>query len=322
MHSTTTAGEMSPSELAKCRENLKRQWENRQVDEELLQRAWQAAHRVATVLYQDYGASKVAVFGSLAEREWFTENSDIDMVVSGLSHNRYLDALWEVDNLSRKFKIELIDFNLTKGLFRERIQEQSIYIKREETDIHKMVCEAYITTLPEKGKVYVIHKNKLLQRITDELHAIQQIVERITKALGDIKKIPFDCKQYIEKSITIDLINVYRGIEKIFLRIAREVDMSQPPGSEYPKDPAPLGAEWTYELISQMVKKRPERPAVVSMQTSQRLKRFLEFCDYANDAYQHELDYEKVEKHAKRVGKLFDNVTEELDAFTAFLSET
>ena len=54
MHSATTTSEMSPSELAKCRENLKPQWENRRVDEALLRRAWETAHRIATVLYQDY----------------------------------------------------------------------------------------------------------------------------------------------------------------------------------------------------------------------------------------------------------------------------
>ena len=40
MQNATTSGEMSPSELAECRENLKRQWENRRVDKELFQRAW------------------------------------------------------------------------------------------------------------------------------------------------------------------------------------------------------------------------------------------------------------------------------------------
>ena len=57
MHSATTTSEMSPSELAKCRENLKRQWENRHVDEALLRRAWKTAHRIATVLYKDFGAA-------------------------------------------------------------------------------------------------------------------------------------------------------------------------------------------------------------------------------------------------------------------------
>ena len=44
MHSAPTTRQMSPSELAECRENLKRQWENRRADKELLQRAWEVVH--------------------------------------------------------------------------------------------------------------------------------------------------------------------------------------------------------------------------------------------------------------------------------------
>ncbi|MYA69327.1 hypothetical protein F4Y19_04375, partial [Candidatus Poribacteria bacterium] len=84
---TTTSG-MSPSELAKCRENLKRQWENRQVDKELVQRAWETARRLAIVLYRDFGATKVAVFGSLTEPKRFRQNSDIDILVCGVSYDK------------------------------------------------------------------------------------------------------------------------------------------------------------------------------------------------------------------------------------------
>ena len=87
---TTTSG-MSPSELAKCRENLKRQWENRQVDKALVQRAWETARRLAIVLYRDFGATKVAVFGSLTEPKRFRQNSDIDILVWGVSYDKCLD---------------------------------------------------------------------------------------------------------------------------------------------------------------------------------------------------------------------------------------
>ena len=81
MRRATTTSEMSPSELAKCREHLKHQWKNRQVDRELIQRAWETARRLATVLYRDFGATKVAVFGSLTDPKRFTQNSNIDVVV-------------------------------------------------------------------------------------------------------------------------------------------------------------------------------------------------------------------------------------------------
>ena len=59
MHQSTdthrTAKDLSPEELAEYRQRLDEQFRNRKVDEALLQRAWQTAHRVATMLYEDFG---------------------------------------------------------------------------------------------------------------------------------------------------------------------------------------------------------------------------------------------------------------------------
>ncbi len=311
MHSTTTAGGMSPSELAECRENLKRQWENRQVDEELLQCAWQAAHRVATVLYQDYGASKVAVFGSLAERELFSKNSDIDIIVWGISYNKCLDALWNTEGISSEFKIDLIDFETSNELFRERILNQAIQIDKGEKDVLKLMKKTNATICTEAEGTYEVNRDKLIQRISDERTKIERTVRGIAHALQDIDVVAENHRKYVEKTITSDLAEIYRGIENIFERIAREVDMQMPSGSK-----------WHRDLLDQMAERREKRPPVISQKTTRRLKRLLKFRHRVNHIYRYELIYEKAEKHAKRVGKLFDNVTEELDAFTAFLSET
>ena len=311
MHSTTTAGGMSPSELAKCRENLKRQWENRQVDEELLQRAWQAAHRVATVLYQDYGASKVAVFGSLAERELFSKNSDIDIIVWGISYNKCLDVLWNTEGISSEFKIDLIDFETSNRLFRERILNQAIQIDKGEKDVLKLMKKTNATICTETEGTYEVNRDKLIQRISDERIKIERTVRGIAHALQDIDVVAENHRKYVEKTIASDLAEIYRGIENIFERIAREVDMQMPSGSK-----------WHRDLLDQMAERREKRPPVISQKTTRRLKRLLKFRHRVNHIYRYELIYEKAEKHAKRVGKLFDNVTEELDAFTAFLSET
>ena len=311
MHSTTTAGGMSPSELAECRENLKRQWENRQVDEELLQRAWQAAHRVATVLYQDYGASKVAVFGSLAERELFSKNSDIDIIVWGISYNKCLDVLWNTEGISSEFKIDLIDFETSNELFRERILNQAIQIDKGEKDVLKLMKKTNATICTEAEGTYEVNRDKLIQRISDERIKIERTVRGIAHALQDIDVVAENHRKYVEKTIASDLAEIYRGIENIFERIAREVDMQMPSGSK-----------WHRDLLDQMAERREKRPPVISQKTTRRLKRLLKFRHRVNHIYRYELIYEKAEKHAKRVGKLFDNVTEELDAFTAFLSET
>ena len=87
MHQPTdthsTAKDLSPEELAQYRQRLDQHFQNRKVDEALLQRAWQTAHRIAAMLYEDFGATQVAVFGSLAEPKVFSKWSDIDIAVSG-----------------------------------------------------------------------------------------------------------------------------------------------------------------------------------------------------------------------------------------------
>ena len=302
---------MSPSELAKCRENLKRQGENREVDEQLLQRAWAVAHRLAAVLYQDYGASKVAVFGSLAERERFTKYSDIDIVVWGISYNRCLDALWETEDLSSEFKIDIINFKTINRSFRERILSQAILIDRGETDALKMIKETSHRANTETEEIYKVDSGKLIQRIFDERKKIEKTVKRIGRALEKIDVLPVDAREFVERALAADLAEVYTGFEKVFEQIAKEVD----------KD-IPIGGQWHNDLLTQMAERRSERPPVISEVTQQKLRRLLRFRHKVNNIYGDELIYKKAEKHAKRVGKLFDNIFEELDAFAAFLRET
>lgn len=307
MHSTTTIGGMSPSELAKCRENLKRQWENGRVDKELIQRAWETAHRLATVLYRDFGARKVAVFGSLTEPERFTQNSDIDIVVWGVSYNKCLDALWETKGLNPEFKIDIINFKSINSLFRERILSQAVPIDKAGKDVLILMNASGI----ENGEAYTVNRDELIQRIADDRKKIARTVGRVERALEKIDILPIDAREFIERALAADIAEVYTGFEKFFERIANEIDKH-----------LPKGERWHTDLLTQMTEHRPERPPVISKGTQQRLRQFLRFRHKVNNIYGDELIYEAAEKHAKRIGKLFESVTEELDTFNAFLNGT
>ena len=307
MGRTTTPTEMSPAELAECRERLKRQWENRRVDKELCQRAWEAAHRLATVLYRDFGATKVAVFGSLTEPKRFTENSDIDMVVWGVSYDECLDALWETKGLSTEFKIDIINFKSINSLFRERILSQAIPIDKARTDFLTLVNASGT----ENGETYTVNRDELIQRIADERTKIERTVQGIANALQDIEIIAANHKKYVEKTIASDLADVYSGIERIFERIANEIDKQLPKGDR-----------WHTDLLIQMAERRPERSPVISENTQHRLQQLLRFRHTVNNIYGDELIYEKAEEHAKPIGDLFATVSKELDTFIAFLTET
>ena len=307
MHSATTARGMSPSELAECRENLKRQWENRRVDKELLQRAWETAHRLATALYRDFGATKVAVFGSLTEPERFTQNSDIDIVVWGVSYNKCLDALWETKGLNPEFKIDIINFKSVNSLFRERVLSQAVPIEKAE----KHVLTLMNASGRDNGETYTMNRDELIQRIADERTKIDRTVGSITELLQEIEVVTPRHRKFFEELAAKKLAEVYGGIERIFERIANEIDK-----------PLPKGEGWHTNLLTQMAERRPERPSVISKGTQQRLRQLLRFRHKVNNIYGDELIYEEAEKHAKQVGKLFKSVAKELNAFNAFLNGT
>ena len=106
-----TAKELSPEELKQYHLRLNQHFQNRDpVDEALLCRAWQIACQVAVMLYENFGATQVAVFGSLAER--------VETIFPSCG--------------SREFKIDLVRFESCKSAFRKRVS-QAITIQKDGT---------------------------------------------------------------------------------------------------------------------------------------------------------------------------------------------
>ena len=72
------------------------------------QRALAAARRAAAVLKEEFSATRVVVFGSVAHGEWFTERSDINLAVWGITLE-FFRAWAEAEKVISGFKLELID---------------------------------------------------------------------------------------------------------------------------------------------------------------------------------------------------------------------
>ena len=295
MHQSTdtphTTKDLSPEELAQYRLRLNEHLQNRKVDAALLQRAWQTAHRIASMLYEDFDATQVAVFGSLAEPEAFSKWSDIDIAVWGIPNNKYFRASSIASDISGLFKVDLVDFESCKGLFRERIQTQLIPI--------------------EKGEIYKVDRSELIQRISDERSKIEGTLKKIKDRLKKIKTAPVEYREEIETTIAKNLVDCYRGMENIFRRIALDVDLHIPDGSR-----------WHKELLTQMAEPQAEqRPPVISQETFEVLEELLEFRHVFNNIYGEELIYEQTERNAKQIGKLFNSLSVELDTFIAYLEK-
>ena len=285
-----TAKDLSPEELAEYRQRLDQHFQNRKVDEALLQRAWQTAHRIAAMLYEDFGATQVAVFGSLTKRESFSKWSDIDIAVWGIPSDKYFRAVWEAEDISRLFKLDLIDFESCKGLFRERIESQAVSIGKDE--------------------IYPVDRSQLIQDISEERPKIERTISGIQKALRKIKTAPLKYRRAIEITMAKYLSDCYMGMENIFRQIALEVDLCLPDGSREHK-----------ELLAQMAKPHTERPLVISKTTFENLQEFLAFRYLFIRFDTDELDYRKTEQKAKQVSPVFDIIFKELDAFIAYLEK-
>ena len=307
MHQPTedhrTAKDLSPEELAECRRRLDQQFENRKVDEALLQRAWQTAHRVAAMLYEDFGATQVAVFGSLAGQKWFSKWSDIDIAVWGLPDDTYLDALWETRNFSPEFKIDLVNFHSAKGRFRERIQSQAIPIQQGETDYSSQTIRIERKEMDDE-----MNNRELIERISDERSKIERTVEEIKVRLQKMESASAEDLVDLKDLVAMRLPVFYMGIENIFKRVAEEIDMDEPQGKN-----------WHTDLLQQMSTSRASRPSVISEKTADALTRILKFRHRFRNIYVFELELEKIVENAQEVCDIFDSLSTELDTFIAWL---
>ena len=88
--------------------------------------AWRVARQAAALLRQEFGASRVVVFGSLAHRSWFTLWSDIDLAAWGIPAGRFYAAVAAITSLSPAFKVDLVDPADCLPRFREAIDRGSI----------------------------------------------------------------------------------------------------------------------------------------------------------------------------------------------------
>ena len=303
----------SEAQLLVRRKRLEQLWKNRAMDDGLLHRAWQTAYQVATLLYEQFGATRVVVFGSLTEPMAFTKRSDIDIAVSGLSDADYDKAWSKILNFDSEFKIDIINFDTSKGLFRERITHQAIPIEKGIypvlwQELYKHLQRHVFPT--DDGEIYEMNRKRLTQRINDELAAMNETLARIQRGLDTIEAAPIGFREFIENTIATDLADVYRGIEKMFERIAREVDTDLPRGSNWHKD-----------LLTQMTEQRPERSPVISQETSLRLGELLTFRHKVNNIYGEKLIYEKTEPHAKSIDALFATLCQEFSTFTDSLKQ-
>jgi len=121
----TTALKLTPEAMAVYRATARRRWEReRRERARRRERAWEVARRASALLKEQFGATRVVVFGSLAHERWFSATSDIDLAAWGLRDADYFTAVARLQDLSPEFEIDLVAMERCKPSLRETILEE------------------------------------------------------------------------------------------------------------------------------------------------------------------------------------------------------
>lgn len=115
------AFDISPEKMAAYKRTaLAREAQKQREDEKRRQVAWPIAEQAAQLLKEEFEATRVIVFGSLAHGGWFHARSDIDLAVAGVPSKKFWRAWAELDRLRSPFEINLVPLeSVTEGMEEE-----------------------------------------------------------------------------------------------------------------------------------------------------------------------------------------------------------
>jgi predicted nucleotidyltransferase len=88
--------------------------------------AWEVARHAAAVLKSQFGARRVVVFGSLADRSRFTRWSDIDLAAWDIPGPLYWSAVDAVTGLSSTFRVDLVDPRDCSPALRQAMESEGV----------------------------------------------------------------------------------------------------------------------------------------------------------------------------------------------------
>jgi predicted nucleotidyltransferase len=94
--------------------------------EDRWRQAQHLAQQAARALRDEFGASRVLLFGSAAQRPRFTLWSDVDLAAEGLPAERFYAAVAFVTGLSENIQIDLVDMDQCSQTLRTAIERESV----------------------------------------------------------------------------------------------------------------------------------------------------------------------------------------------------
>ncbi len=118
---------IAPEVMARYRRSaLAREMALQQESEQRRQAAWSTARRAARLLREEFGATRVIAFGSLAHGAWFEPRSDIDLAAEGIPPEAFWRAWCALDRLDSTVEFDLIAIESAPERLRDEIMQGGV----------------------------------------------------------------------------------------------------------------------------------------------------------------------------------------------------
>lgn len=148
----------------------------------------------------------------------------------------------------------------------------------------------------------------LISEIKDELNHIETLVRDIREVSSEIPKSRGKRRVY-EESLALKLHNFYTGCERIFQKIADDINGS-----------VPRSIDWHKRLLKSMsLEIEKIRPSVISKETAKTLEEYLAFRHVVRNIYGFEIDSERLHRLIEKLYGVNERFKKELNIFLDFL---
>lgn len=122
-----TAIQVTDKEMAVYRATARQREEReRQEQAQRAQHARALAQQAAALLKEQFGATRVVLFGSLARRDSFHKRSDVDLAVEGIESQDFWRAWSALDMLGSEIEINLVDVKGASSALRREIERGGV----------------------------------------------------------------------------------------------------------------------------------------------------------------------------------------------------
>ncbi|MBL7163818.1 MAG: nucleotidyltransferase domain-containing protein [Anaerolineales bacterium] len=119
--------DISPEKIAVFRKTAQRRRERERGEiERRKEKAWAAARRAATLLKEQFCATRVVVFGSLVHDGCFTRWSDVDIAAWGIAPEETFRAIGAVMDMESPLDVNLVDVSTCRPSILEMIKEEGV----------------------------------------------------------------------------------------------------------------------------------------------------------------------------------------------------